>query len=247
ADQEPPPPPLVDESTKAGVAIEPRLEQRRRDAVGNPETEDQPLAQTLSLREVLERRDGKVAPGERLAVARRRLHVRVAHPADESTGAGPGGEILGRVPVNLIVARAKAAPRVVGDLVVLEAARRGGASEAPVLIDLCVLRRQPLDAGRAPEAAGVQGEAIGGEVVGLPVEHRLDGTSPAVEVEAGQAVHEVDAQVVAAGLPRRLERRAGAARVVEPTEPRRDRIVERLGAEAPPAAAGGGVARGRSS
>ena len=125
----------------------------------------------------------------------------------------------------------------------LEAARRGGPSEAPVLIDLRVFRRQALDAGRAPEAAGVQREAIGGEMVGPPVEHRLDGASPAVEVEAGQAVHEINAQVLAAGLPRRLERRAGAARVVEPTEPRQDRIVERLDAEAQPVDAGGAVAR----
>src|SRR5439155_1819607 len=213
----------------------------RRDAIGNSETEDQPLAQTLSLREVLEGRDGEVARGERLAVARRRLHVRIAHSADESAGAGSGGEVLGGVPVNLIVARAKAAPRVIGDLVVLEAARRGGPSEAPVLIDLRVFRRQALDAGRAPEAAGVQRKAIGGEMVGPPVEHRLDGASPAVEVEAGQAVHEVNAQVLAAGLPRRLERRAGAARVVEPTEPRQDRIVERLDAEAQPVDAGGAV------
>src|SRR5207249_7588297 len=119
-DQERPRPPLVDESTEAGVPVEPRLEQRRRDAIGNSETEDQPLAQTLSLREVLEGRDGEVARGERLAVARRRLHVRIAHSADESAGAGSGGEVLGGVPVNLIVARAKAAPRVIGDLVVLE-------------------------------------------------------------------------------------------------------------------------------
>ena len=55
-------------------------------------------------------------------------------------------------------------------------------------------------------------------MIGPPVEHTLDGTRPAVDVQAGQAVHEVDADVIAAGLARRLERRAGAARVVEPAE-----------------------------
>src|SRR2546425_416358 len=67
-----------------------------------------------------------------------------------------------------------------------------------------------------------------------PVEHRVDGPRPSVEVEAGQAVHQVDAQIGAPRLPRRLERGAGAARVVEAAEPREDRVVERLDTEAQP-------------
>ena len=56
----------------------------------------------------------------------------------------------------------------------LEAACRGRAGQAPVLIDLRILRRETLDAGRAPEAAGIQREAVGGEVIGPPVQDRLD-------------------------------------------------------------------------
>src|SRR2546423_11404111 len=79
-------------------------------------------------------------------------------------------------------------------------------------------------------------------MVGLPVEHRLDGPRPAVGIEARQAVHEVDAQVVAPGRAGRLEGGARAARVVEPPEPGQDRVVERLYAEAQPVDAGGAVA-----
>src|SRR5215831_3438037 len=233
--------PLVEEPAQARVPVEARLEQGCRDAVGGAQTEDQPLGQALPLGQELGRRDREAGPGERLAVARGGLDVRVAQPADEPAGAGSGGEVFGRVPVDLVVARAKAGPRVVRDLVVLQAARRRGARQAPVLLDLRVLRRDAVDAGGAPEAAGIQGQAVSREVIRAPVEHALDGARPAVRVEPGQAVHQIDAQVDAAGGASGLEGRTGAARVVEPSEPREDRVVERLHAEAQPVDAGSTV------
>ncbi len=114
----------------------------------------------------------------------------------------------------------------------LEAARPRRAREVPVLRDDRLLGRQPGDAGRSPHAPAVEGEAVRGEVVGRPVEHRLDGRAPAGDVESREAVHEVHAQVDAAGLARRLERRARAPGIVDPPEPREHRVVERLDAEA---------------
>src|SRR5262249_61335096 len=98
-------------------------------------------------------REGKGAARERLAVARRGLDVRIAHPADEAARARSGGEVFGRAPVDLVVARAAAGPGVVGGLVVLYATRRRGAREPPGLVDPRGLGRQASAPGRAPGAA----------------------------------------------------------------------------------------------
>src|SRR5262249_58981034 len=112
---------------------EPRLEQRRGDAVGRSQTEDEALGQALPLGEMLPGRDGKGAAGERLAITRRGLDVRIAHPADEAARAGSGGEVFGRAPVDLVVARAAAGAGGGGGLGALQAPRRRGAREPPVL------------------------------------------------------------------------------------------------------------------
>ena len=79
-------------------------------------------------------------------------------------------------------------------------------------------------------------------MIGTPAEHAVDGACPSVEVEARQAVHEIDAQIGAARVARRLERGSRAARVMEPAEPRENRVVEGLHAEAQPIHAAGAIA-----
>ena len=123
----------------------------------------------------------------------------------------------------------------------LEAPRRRRAGQQPVLLHDGVLRRQSRDAGCAPEASAVEREAVRGEVLGRPGERRLHGRAPACDVERREAVHEVHAQVGDPRLTRGLERRARAAGVVEPPEPRQHHVVERLDAEAHAVHAGSAV------
>src|SRR5207249_8863874 len=158
--------------------------------------------------------------------------VRVADATDEAARARPGGEVLRRAPVDLVVARAEAGPRVVRDLVVLEAALRRRPREPPVLRHHRLFGRQTGDSGGAPQAPRVQREAVGGEMVGLPVEDRVDGAAPTLGVEPGEAVHQIHADVGDAGVACRLEGPSRAPPVVESTEPSKDRVVERLDAEA---------------
>ena len=78
-------------------------------------------------------------------------------------------------------------------------------------------------------------------MIGLPVEHAGEATAPPADVEAGQAVHQIDADVVEAGLASRHEGGAGAARVVKPTEDGQDRVVERLNTQAHAVDAGASI------
>src|SRR3989442_25042 len=94
---------------------------------------------------------------------------------------GPRREVRPPPPIDLVVARAEAGSRVVRDLVVLEAALGRGSREPPVLRHHRLFGRETADAGGAPEASCVQREAVGGEVLGLPVEHRVDRAAPALE------------------------------------------------------------------
>src|SRR2546422_5798543 len=224
--------PTVGTGLAAPATEKPCVEPRRRHAVGGPEPEDEALGEALARRELLEGVERQPTLLERVRVAGRGPHVRVADATDEAARAGPGGEVLRRAPVDLVVARAEAGPRVVRDLVVLEAALRRAPREAPVLRHHRLFAWQTGHAGGAPEAPRVQREAVGGEVVGVPVEDRVDGVAPALEVERRQAVHQIDADVVDAGVACRLEGPARPPPVVEPAEPPEDRVVERLDAEA---------------
>ena len=125
----------------------------------------------------------------------------------------------------------------------LEAAGGGGADEGPVLRDDLVLPGQAVHAAGAPRAAAVERQRVGGDVIGPPVEHALDVGRPRVDRESRQAVHEVHAHVVAAGLAGGLERRAGAARVVQASERLEHGVVERLHAEAHAGDAGRAITR----
>src|SRR5262249_59920805 len=158
-----------------------------------------------------------------------------------AAAAGPCREVFGASPVDLVVARAKAWSRPVRDLVVLEASRAGRVTQATVLRDRRLLGGNPGCARRAPQASGIERETVRRQVIGLPVEHAGEATAPATEVEAGQPVHQVDADVSEAGLPSRHEGRARATSVVESAEDGQDGVVERLHAEAHPVDAGGPI------
>src|SRR5437879_63180 len=220
------------------TGLSPRLDPARQGGLAR-----RALGQTLARREPLGGLHGQRGGLDGGTPARERLDVTVAHVADEAAAAGAGGEVLAGAPVAEVVPRAAAGARVVGDLVVLEAARGGGADEGPVLRDDRVLVRQVLDAIGAPRAAAVERERVRGDVVRSPVEHALDVGGPRVDREAGQPVHEVDAHVVAAGLTGRVEGRARATRVVQAAERREHGIVQRLHAEAHAGDAGRAVAR----
>src|SRR5207244_6373614 len=225
-------PPTVGTGLAAPATEKPCVEPRRRYAVGGPEPEDEARGEALARRELLEGVERQPTLLERVRVAGRGPHVRVADATDEAARARPGGEVLRRAPVDLVVARAEAGPRVVRDLVVLEAALRRAPREAPVLRHHRLFAWQTGHAGGAPQAPRVQREAVGGEVVGPPVEDRVDGAAPTLEVEPGEAVHQIHADVSDAGVACRLEGPSRAPPVVESAEPSKDRVVERLDAEA---------------
>jgi len=235
--------PRLDPARQGGLAGRALGQPGRRHAVARAQAEDQALGQTLARREPLGGLHGQRAGLDGGAPARERLDVAVAHVADEPAAAGAGREVLGGAPVAEVVPSAAAGARVVGDLVVLEAARGGGADEGPVRSDDRVLVRQALDATGAPRAAAVERERVRGDVVGSPVEHALDVGGPRVDREAGQPVHQVDAHVVAAGLTSRVEGGARAARVVQAAERLEHGVVQRLHAEAHAGDAGRAVAR----
>src|SRR5262249_59745954 len=148
------------------------------------------------------------------AIARERLRVAVTDVADEAAAAGPRREVFGASPVDLVVARAKAWSRPVRDLVVLEASRAGRVTQATVLRDRRLLGGNLGRARRAPQASGIERATVHRPVIGLPVEHAGDAAAPATDVEAGQPVHQVDADVPEAGLASRHEGGARAASVV---------------------------------
>ena len=116
----------------------------------------------------------------------------------------------------------------------LEAGLAGQARERPVLRGDRLLLGQPAHARRMPEAALVEGEGVGGEMVRAPREHIPHGAGPRVQVERGQSVDEVHADIVEAGLARGPECGAGLGGRVPPVEPGQDAVVEALHAEADP-------------
>src|SRR5262249_61409593 len=164
-------------------------------------------------------------------LAGERLDIAEAHVADEATGSRAGGQILGGAPVADVVPCAVAGPGVVGYLVVLEATRGGRAYERPVLRDDGVLFRQVFHPTCAPGTAPIQRERVRRDVIGPPIEHALNAGHPRLDGEAGQAIHEVDADVVVAGLARGVECRARPTRVVQAAEGFEDVVVQRLHAE----------------
>ncbi len=124
----------------------------------------------------------------------------------------------------------------------LEAGLRGRLREGPVLRGDRLLGRESRHAARVPEAALVQGEAVGGQVVRAPRDHLAHGGGPRREVEAGQAVDQVHADVVRPRLPRGGEGGARLAGGVAPVQDRQDRVVQALHAEAHPGDPGSAVA-----
>ncbi len=187
-------------------------------------------------------REREAAAFDGCAVALHRLDVAVAHVAEEAARAWPEPQVLLPPPVALVVARAKAGARVVGDLVVLEARLRGRPRQRPVLRGDRLLGRQPAHAPRVPEAALVEGETVRGQVLRAPGDHLAHGGGPRIEVEAGQAVDQVHADVVRARLPRGREGGAGLRLGVAPVEARQDPVVEALHAEAHPGDPGPAIA-----
>src|SRR2546425_10395030 len=192
--------PLLDPARQGGLAGRALGQPGRRHAVARAQAQDQALGRALAGSEALGGLDGQRARLDGGAPARERLDVAVAHVAHEPAATGPRREGLGGAPVAEVVARAATGPRVVGDLVVLEAAGGGGADEGPVLRDDLVLPGQAVHAAGAPRAAAVERQRVGRDVIGPPVEHALDVGRPRVDRESRQAVHEVHAHVVAAGL-----------------------------------------------
>src|SRR3989442_1610055 len=87
-------------------------------------------------------------------------------------------------------------------------------------------------AARVPEAALVEREGIGGEVIRLPAQHALDRGLPGREVEPGKAVDEVRADIGKARDTGGVEGLARLRRGVEPIERGQDAVVEALDPEA---------------
>ena len=173
-------------------------------------------------------------PPDHGAVALNRLDVAVAHVAEIPAGARPQAQILLGVPVDLVVPGAVPRARVVGHLVVLESRLRRELGEAPVLRGGGLLGRHAGHSGRVPETALVEGEGIRREMVGPPVERLLDRGLPGGQIEAGQTVDQVDADVVEAGGAGRLEGLSRLGRRVKTVEGGQDAVVEALDTEADP-------------
>ena len=155
--------------SRAGLESRSAPRASRGHAVAQPEAQDQALGQALARRQRLVGPDGKLPALDEGAVALDRLDVAVAHVAEEAGGARAEAEVLLGAPVDLVVGRAPSRAGVVGDLVVLEAGLRGQPREPRVLRgDSSSPGGSPVHAGRVPEAALVEGERVGGEVIGLP-------------------------------------------------------------------------------
>src|SRR5689334_6785172 len=199
------------------AARRPLAEPRGGHAIRGAQSENESLGEPLAGGESLRGLDGQRPGRDGGAPPRERLDVAVAYVADEAAAAGPRRKILAGAPVAEVVPRPVTGPGIVGNLVMLESARGRRARQRPVLRDHVVLGRQPGHAAGAPRTAAVERERVGREVIRRPVEETLDVSGPGIDGQIGQAVHEVDADVVVAGFARRLERRPGAPRIVEPT------------------------------
>jgi hypothetical protein len=208
------------------------LDPHLRDAVAGAEAEDEPLGQPLPRRQGLVTAH-RTPPGfGESAVPLDRFQVDVAHTAQEARGARPEPEVFFGAPVDPVVGRPPPGPRVVGDLVMLVVSRSGGVDEAPVLLDHRIFRRQPLHSCRVPEATFVEGEGVGGKVVGFPLDHAPHRRVPGVGVKPGQAINEVGADVVEPRRPRGVEGTPSLPRRVQSAERREDPVVEALDAQA---------------
>src|SRR6266498_1494592 len=235
-------PRLEERGQASRLERDPLLDPRPRNAVSGAEAEDEPLGQPLPRRQRLVASHRKLRGFGESAVPLDRLHVDVAHVAQKAGRARSEPEVLFRAPVDLVVGRPPARPRVVGDLVVLVAGLSGRVDEAPVLVGHGVFPREPLDARRVPEAALVESERVGGEVVGLPLDQPAHRRLPGVRIEPRQPVDEVGADVVEARRPRGREGFPRLPGRVEPPEPREDPVVEALDTEADAAHPGPAVA-----
>ena len=100
----------------------------------------------------------------------------------------------------------------------------GETGEGPVLAGDLVLVRELGDAGGMPEAALVEGQGIGREVIWLPAEHVANRALPDRPVQAGKPVDEIGADIVEPRLPRGLECLMSLARRVEAIETRKDAV-----------------------
>src|SRR5262245_57769593 len=235
--------PLLDPTGQRCLAGGPLGQPRLRNAVARTPSENEPLCQLLTGRQALGGLHGQRPAPDRGAPACERLDVAPAHVADEATRAGTGSEVLADAPVTEVVARPMAGPRIVGNLVVLEAALARRVHEGPVLSDHGILVRQILHATGAPGTPTVQRQRISRDVIRLPVQYALDARRPRIDRQPGQAIHEVDADIVVARLAGRVERRARAACVMQPAEPRQHRVVQRLHTKADASDPRGAVTR----
>src|SRR5215467_2635315 len=170
--------------------------------------------------------------GDHGDVAVHRLYVAVPSATEIATGAWPQPEVLLGMPVDLVVPRAVPRPRVVRHLIVLVARLCRSLGETSVLGGDRLLRGDAGHAGGVPEAALVEGQRIGRKMVRIPAEHVLHGRIPCGQIEAGQAVDQIDANVGKPGGAGHLESCARLGRRVEAIESGQNAIVEALNTQA---------------
>src|SRR5215831_6756564 len=104
-------PPRVEHGGQpSGLQVEALREPVGGNAVGETQSQDQPLRQALSPRQRLVAFDGELVSRHERGVPLHRLRVRIADVAQESTRARPQPHVLPGVPVDLVVRRAPARP-----------------------------------------------------------------------------------------------------------------------------------------
>ena len=159
-----------------------------------------------------------------------------------AVGSGADPQVVAVAPVVEVVGALAARAGVGAGFVVRVA---GGRQQGlAVLLDVPgrVLVGDPLRWPGKERGVRLQGELVVADVRRLQGEGTLQVAFGHGQVLAGQGVHQVQVEVVQAGVLGQLHRRLGLGAVVDPAQPLQAAVVEALDAEADPVHPGGAVA-----
>ena len=154
-----------------------------------------------------------------------------------AAGAGADADVVALQPVVVVVQARPAAAREVAHLVGIEAGlgqARAGVLEHRAVQLLVVGPDATLAAVPFEPRAGLEGEVVAGQVVGPELQRALEVAAPLVERLAGDAEHQVHADVVEARRARRRKRALDGLGVVRAVERLQVVRVEGLSAHAEP-------------
>ena len=161
--------------------------------------------------------------------------IGVANAAEVRVGTRSKAGVLPQLPVFQVVPGLIAQPGEVGDLVLEEAEAPGGLHRGEIHLRLLLV---PWEARRLPP--GVEGrtllhfQAVAGEVLGRQGDGGLQVPLPTLQGLVGQAVDEVQGEVIELGLPGGVHRLADLVHGMDPADLPELGVVRRLHTERDP-------------